>query len=253
MHLRNLLKTFALLGFISPLVAHGGSPADFGNCKTRPLSDFLDAQGTTSWFFPDVADMLAWTSPDDNPPPDLPEDCPPLKYFALVDYAGLANDYVEESETETSLGTRMTGRITECATDDGRTKISVVLNTRKALGFAQSVPALCNEGFDFLGTPTIFGVKAQDVEAGATPALGPASLRVTFYIENPGDPLPDIRLAFQENNPDVRPISLDFRSTTIGYLADGPKARMRVQQVGATDASGELVFSREIVDFSKKK
>ena len=238
MNPKKLLKVLALVGFISPVIGHAGSPADLTNCETRPLSDFLDAQGSTVVFFPPVADMLAWT--------DLG-----FEYFALVDYAGLADDYVE-AQTGGSLGTKMTGRVLECATDDGRAKISVVLNTRKALGFSQSIQDLADNGFVFLTTPTYFGDKAQDVVDGATPALGPASLRVTFYIDNPGDPLPDIRPAFQENIPDVRPISLDFRSTTIGYLADGPKARMRVQQVGATDADGNLAFSREIIDFSKK-
>jgi len=239
MKLKNTLKIFALIGFISPVVGYGGSQADLTNCETRPLSDFLDAQGSTQFFFPPVADMLGWT--------DLG-----FEYFALVDYAGLADDYVE-TETGDSLGTKMTGRVLECATDDGRTKISVVLNTRKALGFAQSVQALIDSGFDFLNTPTVFGVKAQDVVVyGDVPALGPASLRVSFFIEAPGDPLPDIRSAFQENIPDVRPISLDFRSTTIGYLPDGTKARLRVQQVAASDAAGDLVFSREIVDFNRK-
>jgi len=242
MKLTNLLKILALIGLLLPVAVRGGSPSDLSNCAQRPLSDFLDAQGSTVLFFPPVEDMLAWTDQA-------------FVYFALVDYAGLANDYVD-SETGSSMGTGMTGRILECATDDGRAKISVVLNTRKALGFAQSVEDLFASEFDFLGTPTIFGVKAQDVVAGATPALGPASLRVTFYIDAPGDPLPDIRPAFQADAPNVRPFSIDFRSTTVGYRPDGTKARMRVQQVGTGalgDPAGEIVWSREIIDFSGKK
>ena len=241
MRWKNTLKLFALIGFLLPFASQGGSLSDLSSCEKRPLSDFLDAQGSTVLFFPPVADMLAWTDQV-------------VEYFALVDYAGLADEYVE-SETGSSLGTRMTGRILECATDDGRAKISIVLNTRKALGFAQSVEALANNGFDFLNTPTIFGVKAQDVvDSGDAPALGPASLRATFFIEEPGAPLPDIRFVFQDNPEEARPLSIDFRSTTIGYRANGTKARLRVQQVGATTpATGDLVFSREIVDFSKKK
>jgi hypothetical protein len=239
MDIKKTLTAFAMIACILPLAGYGGMSDDLDECVTRPMSDFLDAQGSTAYFFPPVADMLAWTDYA-------------FEYFALVDYAGLADSYIE-SETGSSLGTSMQGRVLECATGDGRAKISVILNTSKALGFAQSVEDLFASGFDFLNTPTIFGVKAQDVVGnGDAPALGPAKFHATFYIAAPGAALPDLRIAFQENVPDVRPITIDFRATSIGRLPDGTKARLRVQQVGATDAaSGELVFSREIVDLNK--
>ena len=241
MNRKHLVTVLALVGFVLPLVGQAGMQGDLAHgCKERPLTDFLDAQGTTQFFFPPVQDMLAWTDAA-------------FVNFAVVDYAGLADNYVE-SATGSSLGTGVNGRVLECATGDGGpVKISVVLSTRKALGFAQSIQDLINSGFDFLNTPTTFGVKAQDVvNNGDAPALGPATLRVTFFIAEAGGPLPDIRIAFQANEPDVRPITVDFRSTTVGRLSDGTKSRMRIQQVGATDANGEdLVFSREIIDFSK--
>src|SRR5262249_50207254 len=153
-----------------------------------------------------------------------------------------------EQTTGTSLGTRMNGTVTECALGNGTAMISVVLNTAKALGFAQSIPALIDNNFDFLNTPTIFGAKAQDVVAGANPALGTSTLRTTFVIGHPGDALPDIRIAFQDNIPDVRPITLDFRSTTVGTRPDGTRAILSIQQVGVTDQNGDLSFTREIVD-----
>jgi hypothetical protein len=116
------------------------------------------------------------------------------------------------------------------------------------LGFAQSIQDLFDSDFDFLNTPTIFGTKAQDVANGAIPSLGPAHLRTSFTIANAGDPLPDIRIAFQENSADFAPITLDVRSTTVGTLPDGTRAVMLIQQVAATDADGNLIFSREIVD-----
>ena len=121
------------------------------------------------------------------------------------------------------------------------------LNTENALGFAQSIPALSDNHFNFLQTPTIFGAKAQDVVAGAPPALGSAQFQTTFVIEHPGDPLPDIRIAFQDNKPDVRPITVDFRSTTDGTLPDGTGATWRIRQVGATDENGDLKFTQERV------
>jgi hypothetical protein len=237
MNWKKSLTVFALIGFICPLPSQAGTQGDLTGCHTRPLSDFLDAQGSTTEFFPPVPDMLAWTDAD-------------FINFALVDYAGLADKYIQQA-TGKSLGTRVHGRVLECPTDDGGAKISVVINTSKALGFAQSIQDLFDSGFDFLGTPTIFGVKAQDVVARAAPALGPTSFHTTFYIDEAGAPLPDIRPAFQNDDPDVRPISVDFRSTTVGLLPDGTKARLRIQQVGATNADGDLVFSREVVDLNK--
>lgn len=231
-----VISVTALLAVLFPLLGQAGP---MGNClhvSTRPLSDFLDAQGTTSLFFPPVQDMLAWT---DGPPEVI--------NFGLVDYAGLANAYIEAT-TGASLGTRVNGKVLECARADGTALISVVLSTQNALGFAQSVEALIENNFDFLNTPTIFGAKAQEVVDGAEPALGTSHFRTTFVIGQPGDPLPDIRIAFQDNVPDVRPITLDFRSTTTGTLPDGTRAHMRIQQVGATDENGNLIFTREIVD-----
>jgi hypothetical protein len=230
-----LVVLFPMLGEAAPMGEAG--PLVGNNClqvTTRPLSDFLDAQGTTSLFFPPVQDMLGWTDG-------------PLINFGLVDYAGLANAYIEET-TGTSLGTSMNGTVIECARGDGTALILVVLKTANALGFAQSIEALINNNFDFLHTPTIFGAKAQDVLTGATPALGAADLRTTFVIGHPGDPLPDIRIAFQSNDPDVRPITLAFRSTTVGTRPDGTRARLSIQQVGATDQDGILIFTTEIVD-----
>jgi hypothetical protein len=197
----------------------------------RPLSDFLDAQGTSSTFFPPVADYVGWADGD-------------FITFALVDYAGLANDFIVAEGGE-DLGTRSTGRVLECALPDGTARISVVLNTRKALGFAQSIQDLIDNDFDFAGTPTIFGNKAVDVADGADPAVGPARLRTSFVIEAPGADLPDWLDVI--NDPETYgPVTLDFRSTTVGTRPDGTPARLRVQQVGLTVGP----FTREIVDIA---
>ena len=226
---KKILAVAVLAVFVFPLVGQAGQTPDRG-CTKRPLSDLLDAQGTTKLFFPLVQDMLAWTDLD-------------FVNFALVDYAGLANDYLEGE-----VGTKVNGRVLECIDNDGTVTIKVVLSTQKALGFAQSVEALIDSGFDFLNTPTIFGAKAQDVDLGAEPAIAPASLRATFTIENPRDPIPDLRIMYQEELAAHLPATIDFRSTTVGALPDGTKAIMKIQQVGATNEVGDLVFTREIVD-----
>ena len=240
----SLMLLVAVLSTLLVATVVSAAPADIESfdsapgCATRPLSDFLDAQGSTEFFFPPVKDMLGWTDAE-------------FTTFAIVDYAGLADQYIV-SETGASLGTDFSGRVLECPTGDGGAEISVVLNTRHALGFAQSVEAIIENGFDFLNTPTIFGVKAQDVVAGADAAVGPASLQLTFHIAEVGGDLPDMRIALQEQVSTYAPISLNFRSTTIGTLPDGTNARLRVQQVGAAAVGDEeLTFSREIVDLNK--
>lgn len=242
-HRRNIMIVVtALLAVLFPMLGQAGPMGEAGvsdstSClqvTTRPPSDFLDAQGTTDKFFPPVSDMLGWTDGR-------------LVNFGLVDYAGLADAYIEQT-TGTSLGTVVIAVVTECATDDGTAVISVDINTENALGFAQSVQDLSDHNFKFLKTPTIFGAKAQDVVNGASPALGSAQFRMTFVIAHPGDPLPDIRIAFQLNKPDVRPITLDFMSTTNGTLPDGTAASLHIHQTGATDKKGNLKFSVETVD-----
>ena len=245
MYLKIQSAVVALMVFIFPLVGQAGSQADLAdqkNCQTRPLSDFLNAQGELVQFFPPVNDYVGWFDA-------------PFVNFGLVDYAGLANDYITD-QTGQSLGTTSSGRILECELPDGRAKVSVVLNTKKALGFAQSIAEIIDcvdfADFDpsFLCADTIFGATAQDVVAGAEPAVGPASLRTSFVISAPGEPLPDF--VDVVNDPATyKPVTLSFRSTTVGKRPDGTRARLIVQQVAATDADGNLVFSREIVDLNK--
>jgi hypothetical protein len=231
---KKTLAVAVLAGFVFPLVGQADQMPDRG-CTKRPLSDFLDAQGTTEFFFPPVQDMLAWT--------DLE-----FVNFALVDYAGLANDYIESVDPAFSLGTEVKGRVLECVGKDGTVTIKVLLSTENALGFAQSVDELIASGFDFLNTPTTFGSKAQDVLDGAEPALGSVNLRATFTMPNSGDPLPDIRIMYQEELADHSPATIDIRSTTVGTLPDGTEASLHIQQVADTNENGELVFTREIVD-----
>jgi hypothetical protein len=246
-HWRNVvISVTALLAVLLPTRGKAGPMGEAGSLvsttcvqvTTRPLAAFLDAQGTTSRFFPPVEDMVGW------------DDGSAGINFGLVDYAGLANAYIEAT-TGTSLGTAVSGTVTECARADGTAMIAVDLNTENALGFAQSIQDLSDHHFNFLQTPTIFGAKAQDVVTGAAPALGAVQFQTTFVIGHPGDPLPDIRIAFQDNKPDVRPITLDFRSTTVGTLPDGTGASLRIHQVAATDEVGNLIFTKEIVDIHR--
>ncbi|MCP3871423.1 MAG: hypothetical protein GY703_25625 [Gammaproteobacteria bacterium] len=131
---------------------------------------------------------------------------------------------------------------------------SVFLLTRRALGFAQSIADLLANDFNFAGTPTIFGAKAEDVLNGKKPALGFVKIRATFSIEESGDPLPDVRIEFQkeadaETAPsDYSPIKLSIGAVINGKHPDGSRALLRIKQKAATNAENVLVFSKEVVD-----
>jgi hypothetical protein len=213
------------------------------DCTTRPLSDFLNAQGTLNdppQFFPPVKDYVGWVDAVD-PDTELPTT------FALVDYAGLANEYIT-AQTGISLGTEVTGSVLECELADGRAEITVVLSTTKALGFAQSIADLAANDFNFLITPTIFGAKAQDVVSGvAAAATGPASLFTTFSISAPGAPLPDF-LDVVNNWVDYAPVTLNFTSTTIGMCPNRGRAVLRIHQMASTNDQNELIYSQEMVE-----
>ena len=251
MRVNSLLKKTLLITSVAGMLLPGLGVAgafkgeDCVSETKRPLSDFLTAQGTSgSSFFPPVPDYVGWASSD-------------FVTFALVDYAGLANKYIEDSGAK-SLNTQVTGQVRECALADGTARVTVKLVTANALGFAQSIADLIASGFDFEGTATNFGAKAVDVATGAEAAKGTAKLTTTFTIESPGAALPDfLDVAFIPEPGDdtypyaYAPASLDFHSTTIGRLPDGQRARLNVDQVAATQGTGEeagWVYSVENVE-----
>ena len=236
---RTLLIT-SVVGMLLPGLSIAGAfkGTDCVSETKRPLSDFLDAQGTSGdnpempSFFPPVLDYVGWAGAD-------------FVTFALVDYAGLANRYIEESGAK-SLNTQVTGQVRECALADGTARVTVKLVTSNALGFAQSIADLVDNSFDFANTDTNFGAKAVDVAAGAEAATGTAFLTTTFTIAGPGVPLPDfLDVNFTEN---YKPASLDFHSTTIGRLADGQRARLNVDQVATQGEDGAWMYSVEKVE-----
>lgn len=236
-HWRNVVvPAAALLAALLPLpgearpVEKRGQP--HGNCVSLAIDDFVNQQGQTVQFFPPVQDYGGWTDGK-------------FVTFALVDYAGLADDYIK-GQTGKSLGTEVTGSVLKCPLDDGRAEVTVALSTRKVLGFAQLIADLEANGFDFVGTPTVFGAKAQDVVAGAAAATGPATLFATFTISSPDALLPDL-LDVINNPASYAPVKLSFMSTTCGKSANGRKARLDIHQMASTNKNNELVFSVERV------
>ena len=86
-----------------------GAPA-----QQRPIEDFVNAQGTFGGPFA----FLTWTDPSQG-------------LFTAIDYAGLLDSFLG-----LSLGTEMSGKVTERALPDGRALVRVRLKTTNAWCFA---------------------------------------------------------------------------------------------------------------------
>ena len=193
----------------------------------RPLSDFLSRQGhwvvafDTSGnivcpsyygglgggflYVPPVANYVGWGDPNSG-------------IGMSIDYAGLADIALGGI-----LGTTIAGSVTERPTADGRAEVTVVLKVRNALTWAQS-------GFDYDQGPLVFGARARDVLAGASPALGNCTLQAKFVNDWPGAPLPDLMELLNCRFPDLQGLSMVGQAT--GKLPGGAPARLEVVQIG---------------------
>ena len=207
---------------------------------TRPISDFVSQQGTFCFpdgsggcliFVPPVANFIGWDNiKDDTNPPPLE-----LVRLASVDYAGLANDKVEElSGGAVSLGTTTDGTITERSLPDGRAEVTVLLHTKNALTW---VVRPINDN-DFASGTLLFGARVPDVLAGATPALGESFLQVVFINTAPGAELPDLEQLFFDPKPGQETSFISFRAQANGELRaafgvpDGTTGSAEVIQTG---------------------
>jgi hypothetical protein len=157
---------------IKPALAQGNQ---------RPLSDFLNAQGTTTCFTPPAPAQLGWgTGPGKtNGQANL---TPPR--FALIDYAGLEAKYLLDHGM--NIGTTISGTVTERNLADGHALVRVDLHTKNALGWAIQDPS------DLNADPLVFGARVLDVLAGKIPALGNSHVIFEFINSAPGAPLPDM-------------------------------------------------------------
>jgi hypothetical protein len=214
------------------LVGLAPALASAGTATQRPLSDFLDAQGTQATFFPPVSDYIGWGS--------IRNARSPVVYFTLIDYAGLANKWLI-AQGKPDLGTEITGNVVEKALKDGSAEVSVTLKTRNALAWA----APFTETFD---APAIFGATAADVDAGATPALADVEFRITFSNTEPGAPLPDLIEVFYSG--DYQISNYAFQAHAKGEYCNGETGSMTVSQTGAPPRRSNVQAS--IINFGRK-
>jgi len=231
-----------LLGVVT-LTAFTVCPA-FAQAYQRPLSDFVNAQGSTTCFTAPVPGQLGWTTGPDktNGSANL---TPPR--FALFDYAGAEARYLLSKGI--NLGTTVSGSVQERRLADGTALVSVDLQTQNALGWAVQNPTN-----DTNTDPLAFGSRAPDVLSGAVPALGQSQVHVQFVNTAPGAPLPDlicINAASCTNDPNVKPCPDKFALDSIQVIAtikgllhapvapEGTPGQLEVTQIGPIKAAGQ--------------
>ena len=225
-------KVMASLGLctaaIAVLMFSAGTFAD-GPARHLPLSAFLDTQGSQSVYIPPVPDYWGWVAP----PPGVKTPAPFSDYIggnsASCDYAGLANEWLIANGYP-DLGTSYSGSVTTRSLSDGRMQVQVELHTANALTFGMRIVT-----GDFATDPLIFGARAPDVLAGATPGIG--ECHASFAWKQTPGPLLDYN--HTESDPNFEMVNISFRANATGPLTalagfgpDGTSGRLIISQTG---------------------
>jgi hypothetical protein len=177
------LRPEALLLAIVSIAVTIAAPVQ-AQVSSRPLSDFINAQGTTKCFTPPAPAQLGWGTGADKTNGNA--NLTPGR-FALIDYSGVEANYLLSKGI--NLGTTVSGAVIERPLPDGRALITVDLHTHNALGWAIQAPIQ-----DVNTDPLVIGARVQDLVADPTrkPALGESHFSAHFIITKPGAPLPDL-------------------------------------------------------------
>jgi hypothetical protein len=190
----------------------------------RPIDEFVAAQGTfcvddghggCTIFVPPVANFVGFT--------DTVHDL-----GISVDYAGLADDVLG------TLGTTFSGSISERTLKDGSVIITVHLKTSNALTWV--IPFDPTDTSNQFGeNDLIFGARVNDIQAGATPALGDCKLDLEFTNSAPGLPIPDFEQLIFDPQPGQSILSVVFEATANGNFVDGTPGKVHVIERGILD------------------
>ena len=194
-------------------------PLTFGQTTRRPISDFVQAQGTFCiddgsggclLFIPPVRNFVGWGDTTSS-------------MGVSVDYAGLANACFGNA-----FGTKTTGTVTERALPDGRAEVTVLLFTKNALTWVV-------QPLDFVNGPVAFGhrwnaTSPTCVLDGTPPALGNSFLETKFINTAPGVPLPDLLQLIFFPNPGQQLTEYVFQAQATGTLANGESGSVTVVQ-----------------------
>jgi len=211
------------------------------SATTRPISDFLLAQGTTSVFnfgATGMPDEVAWATATDTVLAGNGR-------WARVDYTGKDAAFLG-----LNLGTTTSGTVSQRPLADGRAEVTVNLTTHNAFVWAtQLLP-------DFSNGSVLFGYTPTQLQANPNlrPPLADSHLQLVAIIPTPGSPLPDIVNDFILGNapPGEQLISVSFRATATGTTPSGQAATLVVSETGVLGRTPNLIrdggFTAEVVD-----
>jgi hypothetical protein len=217
------------LRVLATALALGGlclaSPSAFAGTTHRPIAEFVDAQGTfcvddgaggCAIFVPPVANFVGFTDT--------------VHFLGIsMDYAGLSDDPLGGT-----LGTAFSGTISERTLKDGSVIINVHLQTSNALTYVIPFDPTSSAN-QFGENPLIFGTRANNVLAGAAPALGDCKLDLEFTNTAPGLPIPDFEQLLFAPGPGQQVLSVVFEGTANGTFADGTPGKVHVIERGILD------------------
>jgi hypothetical protein len=224
---RGIVAALVVLGLVMGLHLAAQSAT-----TTRPIEEFVAAQGTFCW--PDgMGGCILFLPPDPNFQGWGTNFAKTPVYYAGVDYAGLANAYPSGNTPKFS------GNVTERPLQDGRAEVTVLLHTKGAniwvIQFDLSNPDLQGQ----IGSnQTLFGNYPKDVADGAPQALADSNLHLVFTIRAPGAPLPDLEqlLWFPEPEQEIKFIKFNAQAKgplTAAYGVDeGTPGKCTVVQTG---------------------
>ena len=219
------------LGITIGIVGDASSAWAQGKTATRPIGDWLSAQGScTSVPVNYAANYFSWTG---KPAPNGL-----VNLLATMDYAGV-------DAAALGLPTAITGTVIEGALADGRTRVKVKVVARDALTYVQEFDG------STIGS-LVFGTTPDDVSGGASPTLGKASFELEYVVARSlGDPMEDVFAGFFVQfgepgwvcSPETPPIAfedlhfLGFAGTAGGPCADGSASQFSVVQTGLIGAA----------------
>jgi hypothetical protein len=215
-----------------PLAPNGSPRAAKGAAGSaavthRSLAELLGAQGTYCAAKPEncfpimapLPELIVWVDAA-------------FTTTGVVDYTGVADAWLRaNSGGRISLGTTVTGTVTERALRDGRAEIHAVLHFKNALAYAGSAAYVA-------GDPVFFGATAEQVLAGAEPVLASGTLVIRFIVAEPGMALPDLVQVAFDPQPGQEVLQVSFHAQARGTLhaasgfAEGTFGQLSIQQVG---------------------
>jgi hypothetical protein len=186
-------------GMDKVLSAQGGLQEHRGLETSRPLSDFLDRQGTyclnhdfSGGHYVDglaaEPECLLFNPPEPNILGSTKADSATGNTNALIDYLGLQDRWIQENcEGVPPFGMRFTGGITEEPLPDGTSRVHISITSKNTLSWFVDNP-ITGTAVD----PLDFGARMLDVCDGDTPVLGQSHVNIAFTNVSPGYDLPDL-------------------------------------------------------------